>query len=494
MQKTLAQLNQHIQTFSTSTTSFHPIPNDTTSVTNMSPSPHPSPSNNYLFNPSSLPSNVQARYKKNRTNHFFTKHELDTPYSHGNAFYYEDQDQIFLSDGTLFIHQTPDEKRFCANPPICLDTSPSGLRQWYHLFMRTAMDYGFYIHPFLCFRQNYGFFWFNVGPAYNDDLPQRLELTLLKNDPIIYQVITQDKIWRGDTSILNLFQQSYGHGYRALKLLINKIHPNFQLQPAIMISQYPSQSSSQSWLEYKHSFMDFLQLRAYIQNISTSLHHPHEIDIFIHNAQHNDFLNRITMEDHNNPNSQHKYQPDTLIDTLEQYLSQPYSPTYKLNKPCFQGSSHKSFSHSTRSYSPPQKFSTPVKFQKPTPVHILQHDNNDNPDDILPTIDDLCNELSDIEVPHDDKSHHIFDQYSAKICRIRTATHLPSSPRCVICNNDSTHPFEDCPIHKNTDFLRQHYIKFCRFRQIEKLDQNKIIQPISSPMQPREQDFYMGQL
>jgi hypothetical protein len=335
-----------MQTMSTTSTS-NPIPNVTPSHPTMPTSCDLPTSGPYYFNSSNLPTDVQDRYSKHNNEHFFTKHEIDTPFSHGNAHYYEEHDRIILSDGTLFIIQTPDEKRFRAHPPICFDTSPSGLRQWYNLFTRTAMDYGFYIHPFLCFRQNYGPFGFNVGTRHNDDLPQRMEITLLKNDPIIYQVITQEKIWRGDTTILNLFQQSYGHGYRALKLLINKIHPNFQLQPALMISHYPSQSSSQSLLEYKHAFMDFLQLRAYIQNLPTSFNHSHEIDIFIHNAQHSDFLNRITMEDRTKDTSQHKYQTDTLVDTLEQYLSQPYSPTYKTKRTYFHGSSSSKSSTNT---------------------------------------------------------------------------------------------------------------------------------------------------
>ncbi len=77
--------------------------------------------------------------------------------------------------------------------------------------------------------------------------------------------------------------------------ILLKIHPAFHDQPWTLITAYLHQKEA-SLLEYYRLFQDFLQLRAFINNINASLDDANEVDVFINNSALKQFLNRVTRD------------------------------------------------------------------------------------------------------------------------------------------------------------------------------------------------------
>ena len=79
-------------------------------------------------------------------------------------------------------------------------------------------------------------------------------------------------------------------------------------------------------LEYYSLFQDYLQLRAYIMDQNSSLDNPDELDVFINNTKHSQWLNRITHDERKIATMAHKYTAAQIVETLNTYLNEPDSP------------------------------------------------------------------------------------------------------------------------------------------------------------------------
>jgi len=114
-----------------------------------------------------------------------------------------------------------------------------------------------------------------------------MEIPLLHMDQPLYRLL-QDS-FPSDSDVAEEIQQCQGKGYVALKTIVRKIHPNYQLQPAIMIKSYPTQGS-RPLQEYFMAVKDFLQLRSFIMNLPQTLNNPQEVDVFISNMKYSDYI------------------------------------------------------------------------------------------------------------------------------------------------------------------------------------------------------------
>jgi hypothetical protein len=102
-------------------------------------------------------------------------------------------------------------------------------------------------------------------------------------------------------------------------------HPIFLHHPSTLLHSYPHQRDM-TLIQYHNTFLDYLQLRAFISNYESSLDDPQELDLFIHRTKHADFLNRITVKERTQVSLSHKYTSSQIVETLSQFLQLPHSP------------------------------------------------------------------------------------------------------------------------------------------------------------------------
>jgi len=115
-----------------------------------------------LFDPTSLPVNVQTRFQHKQDRKILTT-VIYTPFNcprdpcH-NMHYWIDPglEKTICADRTIFFHIPIDEKMVMKYPIPCKKDTHASIRCWYQTFQETLMQYGVYVHPVWLFRKNHG--------------------------------------------------------------------------------------------------------------------------------------------------------------------------------------------------------------------------------------------------------------------------------------------------------------------------------------------------
>jgi hypothetical protein len=84
---------------------------------------------------------------------------------------------MVLADGTVYVAPNVqiNEKDVLKNPVTCKDDTPSGVHQWYEVFVNHVMGHRVYAHPLWCYKKDHGGHWgFTAGNDPADDLPQHM--------------------------------------------------------------------------------------------------------------------------------------------------------------------------------------------------------------------------------------------------------------------------------------------------------------------------------
>ena len=432
------------------------------------PAPAPAPGSSttttsrYLFNPAGLPKDVHDAYKARQENQVITRSRVDKPFADDFRYHLDGTERLILLDGSLFVIQADyNEKGLLRDPVICKDDTHQGIRAWYNTFQRHAMDHGFYVHPLYCFRKDHGGErGFTCGNDKNDDLPQRLEIALSMMSQPLFRVLQKKDMFPAGSKCAEVVQQCFGNGYQALKQLVFRSHPVFQDQPSTLITTYPRQRNF-TLLKYHSIFLDYLQLRAFISNQAASLDEAHELDIFIKNATHGTYLNRVTRDERKLTSLAHKYKGNQVIETLETFLQAPDSPTMlpPPTTPRPPSAQQRTSSAQRTSSIPRPPARSPRRVQA-----IAVDDNEDVPNLASVTSDEslesLEQELLQMEMSDEPEVRKIQALYTTSIFKIKTGAIDPSNQTCIVC--DGQHRFDGCDVLKNTDFLRGHYIRYCQ--------------------------------
>ena len=433
-----------------------PKPSPPTTTAAVPSAPPPAPPAPLVFNYRNLPPDVRARYEAKLKDSLLLGSVVSQPFSSGLFYHLEGFDKIILSDGSLFIHTTPlNDKDFLKTLFSCDDDSPAGIRSWYPEFASFCVDHGFYAHPLWSFRPHHGGDrGFTADPSPSADLPDFMELKLHRMSQPIFRLLSKKDMFPKDSALFRLISASNGDGYRALKLILYSSHPVFHDQPSTMIIHYPRQGSLDLF-HYAQLFRDFLQLRAFIQDTRTSLDDATEIDIFISNLRHADFINRVTRAERRDPTLAHQYVGPQLLETLTRFLMSPDSPAMR-SRP---DDAHPA---AAQRHEPP-RFVYPKKtYPRPPsrPVNVIQHDSPADCDVELPDDAPFLASLHAIQAPSTSSDQALYHQYCATVHRIHTDPGQATNSSCIVCGE--THRFDACPILKNTDFLRSHYIRYCQ--------------------------------
>ncbi len=366
--------------------------------------------------------------------------------------------------------QEPSEKALKRDPVICRDDTLAGIRQWYTPFAQHLFDSGFYCHPFWCFRRDHGGPWgFTCGADPDDDLPQRMLMPINCMKQPLYRLLMQKDMFPRDSNIPTLIESCNGDGYEALKTIIFKAHPVFHEQPATFITFYPSQRHL-TLHKYYGLFKDYLQLRAFIQNYDSDLDNDREIDVFLKNSRYAEFLNQVTRDERRGGHMNHKYRGKQLMETLNAYLMAADSPMMLeqmaaakglAKSPPTKAPTGKPFLPKKAPTATPAAFvGTDAETRVSFPVHHLNLDSTATDDSGDDPFSDLIEDMYDIEVPLDDDAIAMYHHYGACIHMIKNDVNRASLQPCIVCGGD--HQFSDCRVLKNTEFLKQHYIRYCQ--------------------------------
>ena len=425
----------------------------------------------HLFNVNRLDRDVRERYQDRQQNKLIVGSVVKTRYSTG-YYYYSDPpgsgERLFLADGTLFLVQSePNEKGLLRDPVVCKNTTHQGLRSWYNTFVRHAMDHGFYVHPLYCFRKDHGGDWgFSIGDGIDDDLPTRLRISVQAMTQPLYRLLQKSDMFPRDSNCVNIVQQCFGDGYKALKQLMFLSHPVFHPQPATLIMSYPKQRD-RNMLEYYSLFQDYLQLRAYITDQDSSLDSTHEMDVFINNTRHSQWLNRVTRDERKTATLAYKYTAAQVVETLNTFLNEPDSPANDERRTALS---------TTYRQPPPGNNASSTTRRQPSmrnrrqgdrrvPINPILVDGDDTPDLSLTDSDDsyqsLYSELRDMDVPDAPDARFTHAAFTAMINRVQSQPLDANAPmQCIVCGQN--HRFDSCEVLKDTDFLKSHYIRFCQ--------------------------------
>lgn len=414
----------------------------------------------YNFNPNALPADVRTRYDNKNNGGLIAGSTVTTRYSTGFFYHPEGLDKYILSDGSFFVAREPDQKGLFRSYITCKNTSKFAVRQWYDAITRHLLDHGYYCHPLYSFRKDHGGKWgFQCGDDIDDDLPQRLYLSLRKMSPIIFNLLMKHDMFPKESHAHNILQICYGDGYHALKSIMQYVHPVFDNNPARLVKTFPSQRDL-DLLVYYQIFQDFLQLRAFIMNITTNLEDKNTLDIFLDNLKHSDFIHRVTREERHNPATRHKYTGSQIVDTLQAFLNSSDSPTNKHYQPS---------TSPIRRFNPYQNRNTSsLPKQQTIPVQQMDYDCDTNTMDANYTTKDIIDDVYELFIPTDKDSRKLFTKYEAALNKIEKQPNDATKQPCLACDGHN-HKFADCPVLLNTPFLQGHFI---RYKQHKKREEN----------------------
>ena len=111
----------------------------------------------------------------------------------------------------------------------------------------------------------------------------------------IYLAISKDKIFqKGSSQSATICNEP--DGYTALFKLIMPHHPAYVLHPSDLIRTTPSQDLKDDISTYFYRYIDFMQLRGYLENNSKTLDDPYEMDKFISGATYSKEILHLTRD------------------------------------------------------------------------------------------------------------------------------------------------------------------------------------------------------
>ena len=98
-------------------------------------------------------------------------------------------------------------------------------------------------------------------------------------------------------------------------------HPIFQTYKMSLTKRKPEQSTKQTISEFFNQYLDYLQLRAFIENNPNNLNDEDELESFMLNLQHSTQYLELTYLDRHSPNTSISgmFSQNQLVATLETY-------------------------------------------------------------------------------------------------------------------------------------------------------------------------------
>ena len=452
-----------------------------------------------IINPSSLPTDVRTRYERCiQHDVLLTKHDraaytiTDNTGALRSALYYMDGPNRLISrSGDVYYFSKWDEKQqktFISRCPKPASKShdPITIREWYCQFHAHAKAYGIYVHNYYDFRKLPGDpKGFTCGDTTHSDVPLLLESKLRLWSSTIHAAL-QDIFSSPSTPQYNIVHRQHGHGYESLFDIIRSHHPEHTLYPSLLIKDRPSQKDKQTIPAFYTEYMNYLTLRAHLTNTATTLNNLGERELFIGSLRRGTEILSTTYDERNStdPDKQAMYSQGNLVSALES--------AYKRLRPVSVASSAASSliprlpleRHKSRSRSTPSSFTA-----KPKRINAIVFDDR-NPFDVQ-----VPNGMEHLTGLRDCYVHALSSGHS---------TTFDTTRPCLACGKPG-HTFDDCPVLKNIDFLRRHFIAFQSFQKRNSADKAAVDTTVTATVSqltaddesfdddiPDPEDFHQG--
>jgi hypothetical protein len=475
------------------------------------------------FNPVTLPAgpqSVKARYDKfiDESKHI-RRSDISTFNDTGlHLRYYIDGvtgDSYVLRNGQVYRYMgQPDFKAFSRQVPKCYDTSAAGVYQWYNLFVGHCHQHGIYAHPYVLMNKTGGPQGFTCGLDEGYDLPSFFTQIVRDSNYPIWQLLSRDDVFPKGSKYKSVVAQYSGRGYEALKAIVMDTHPKFSEHPGLLIANPPVQLDGQTLSEYWMVWQFYLAMKALVHDEIVSLDNVSAIDIFIQGCIDRDYFFNHAREDRKSHTLAHKFRTITIVETLMEYMKYP---------------GFKSIGKNMIVTRPPPLYDTAASRTEKRVYHIGEMEIDRSPIDVfsawssdsaeLLTPTKLADEgkpaalnlLTHESLPFDAAAgytpEHYYGYFHA-INRLARDTDSMKDRTCLVCSGG--HPFDDCPVLRNNDFLKDHYIRFSSFLKKELINRQtktNVLPPIPTgdrvkkvnlvefrpdPV-PTGQDFYYGQ-
>ena len=488
------------------------------------------PTTLYQFNRRNLPSEIHQRVDDNESGLPIIGSDIRAPFIHNGLYYFHDSASKILvcSDGTIFVDREQyDEKMLYKFNVSFADTTHTGVRKAYNLLARHLTDHGVYCHPFYCFRPESSKWGFTCGSTNDDDLPQKFALSLKTWAGVIARYLSNDKVIPKNGIFSDIVKTCNGDGYAALMNIVHGSHPIYHESPSTLIQSFPHMQDNESTLVYWTIFQDYLQLSAYIMDSRQTLDDKNIMDIFINNHKYAKYLTTRSSEERRStdPNVLRKYTAITIVQTLETFLLSVDSPRNKRSATRSNNSPFRKAGGTALQEVPVRQLGTShYESVEENKGYVLDADEytvpasnlksvyrDDDEDDVttgvqtddfeLESIDQInvqINQLGKsaqtIRVPDNIRAKNLHSLYTRAIHAISKSPGDAFSGKCVVCQG--THRFVDCTILQNTDFLKEHYIRYCSFlnRELRAREQalgstNHQLNFVSAASQPRKNDY-----
>ena len=461
-----------------------------------------------LFKPDRLPDDVKARYLNAQTKDklltendrkaFLTQTPNLTMDPSGSvartSYYYLDSPhRLITRSGDLFYFSLWDAKEAknfinrCPTPEANT-YSPAIIRRWYMKFHQHAHAFGIYVHNYYDFRPNpsdlKGFTCGDDDDAKLHDLPAMYGIRLDAWGSLIHSALA-NVFTQASTQEYSIVANHHSAGYEALFALIRTSHPSYAIHKSSLLSDRPRQSRSQSIASYFNTYVDYMQLHAFLEGNTSNLDNAYELECFIGHLRDGQQYLVKTHDERRSSNTAilAKYKQNQIVITLESYaplITPTRTATIARNSP-----SSTPLKRTTLKYDKSRSSSTP-RGPRDKSINSVEFDD-DNP----------------FSVYHYDDGHNgqITTKYvSALKSSVYNSSFDINADPCLVCGA-SGHTFDDCPVLNDTQFLRKHYIGFCSF--MKRTNRDKPTMPINSlqtdddnmdeSSQNDDEDFHSGQ-
>ena len=248
-----------------------------------------------------------------------------------------------------------------------------------------------------------------------------------------------------------------------------------------MVRNPPNQSTTETIAQYYLHYLDYLELRAYVEEIRSDLNKSSELDKFIAGTSHSDAIFRISRKERNSkdPHVMQKFGQGAVVTTLTHYLEE-------LNLPNGHASSSASryvASDSDSDDSAPSQFSRlrgsprTKSLSRSTPTLSKKKKKKSPPTRRVMGLEiDFNDPCASIIVPDGLEPHETMrlNMYQAGLRQVtRSPTKFADGMKCAVCGKP--HPFDKCPILNDIPLLKKHFIAYClQMNRTQKLMTEKI--------------------
>ena len=226
-------------------------------------------------------------------------------------------------------------------------------------------------------------------------------------------------------------------------------HPAYVLHPSDLIRTTPSQDLKDDISTYFYRYIDFMQLRGYLENNSKTLDDPYEMDKFISGATYSKEILHLTRDDRRStdPAILTQYSQSRIVGQLS--IIYPKVPTPKSTGTAVTPSERASLQ-------------TPTKLYSKSPRRTKRSINALNTLEYNFAMDDPYISIPD---PVTTEEFKVYKMYSRAILAIETDPRRfdQSKSPCAVCQK-SGHTFDNCQVLQDFKFLQKFHIAYCLHR------------------------------